>query len=68
MISLGITAELDKKKGKKMKSIIFLIVMLLTTAFFAQTPNWTSVIETNINVGSAELFGVDIFTNGDGKL
>jgi hypothetical protein len=48
-----------------MKSIIFLIVMLLTTAFFAQTPNWTGVKETNINVGTAS--SVDIYTNRDGN-
>lgn len=47
-----------------MKSIIFLII-LLTTVAFTQTPNWTSVKETNINVGSA--LSSDIFTNRDGS-
>ncbi len=32
---------------------------------FAQSPNWTSVKETNINVSSAN--SVDIFTNRDGS-
>lgn len=48
-----------------MYRILFLIVMLLSASVFAQTPNWTSVKETNINVGSAN--SVDIFTNRDGN-
>lgn len=47
-----------------MKRFIFLIVML-TTVGHTQSPNWTSVKETNINVGSAN--SVDIFTNRDGN-
>ncbi len=47
-----------------MKQIIILIV-LFTAAAFAQTPNWTSVKETNINVNNAT--SVDIFTNGYGN-
>lgn len=48
-----------------MKKIIFLIVLLFSAVITAQTPNWTSVKETNINVGSALSF--DIFTNQDGN-
>jgi len=48
-----------------MKKIIFLIILLLSVAVFAQTPNWTGVKETNINAGSA--LSVDIFTNRDGN-
>jgi hypothetical protein len=48
-----------------MKKIFFLIVMLLSAAAFAQSPNWTGVKETNINVGAA--WSVDIFTNQDGN-
>lgn len=41
---------------------------MLSAAFFAQTPNWTSVKETNINVANALYFGgVDIFTNREGN-
>ena len=36
-----------------------------SAVLIAQTPNWTSVKETNINVGSA--LSVDIFTNRDGN-
>lgn len=51
-----------------MKKIIILIVLLLYAAGFTQTPNWTSVKETNINVSNALNFGgVDIFTNRDGN-
>jgi len=51
-----------------MKKIIILIVLLLSAAGFTQTPNWTSVKETNINVSNALYFGgVDIFTNRDGN-
>lgn len=51
-----------------MKQIIILIV-LFTAAAFAQTPNWTGVKETNINVSNALHFneGIDIFTNRDGN-
>src|SRR3989339_360345 len=48
-----------------MKQIIVLIVMLFSIAVFTQTPNWTSVKETNINVNGAS--SVDIFTNGSGN-
>lgn len=48
-----------------MKKIIFLMVMMVSVAVIAQNPNWTSVKETNINVGSA--LSVDIFTNRDGN-
>jgi hypothetical protein len=47
-----------------MKSLIILIV-LLSTVVFSQTPNWTNVKETNITVGNYD--GVDIFTNRDGN-
>ncbi len=50
---------------KKMKKIIFLIVLLFSGIITAQTPNWTGIKETNINVGSA--VSVDIFTNRDGN-
>jgi hypothetical protein len=52
-----------------MKWIILLIVMLLSSAYFAQTPNWTGVKETNINVSNAYWFheGIDIFTNRNGN-
>jgi hypothetical protein len=49
----------------KMKKFLILFVVLLSATFFAQTPNWTGVKETNINVGSAS--SVDIFTNRDGN-
>ncbi|MCA2005108.1 MAG: hypothetical protein LDL01_04860, partial [Ignavibacterium sp.] len=48
-----------------MKKIIFLIVLLFSGIITAQTPNWTGIKETNINVGSA--VSVDIFTNRDGN-
>lgn len=48
-----------------MKTIIALIVFLFSTVSFTQTPNWTSVKETNISVGDYD--GVDIFTNGTGN-
>ena len=42
-----------------------LIFFAFITIGFAQSPNWTSVKETNINVSSANT--VDIFTNRDGN-
>jgi hypothetical protein len=48
-----------------MKSFIFLLIVLLTSAAFTQTPNWTTVKETNINYGSALSF--DVFTNSYGN-
>ncbi len=52
-----------------MKKIFFLIVMLFSSAVIAQTPNWTDVKETNINVSNAYYFsdGIDIFTNRYGN-
>ena len=51
-----------------MKKFLILFVLLFSAVMFAQTPNWTSVKETNINVGNAQYFGgVDIFTNRDGN-
>ncbi len=51
-----------------MKRILFLVAVLFSGVLLAQTPNWTSVKETNINVSSALYFGgVDIFTNRDGN-
>ena len=51
-----------------MKRILFLVAVLFSGVLLAQTPNWTSVKETNINVGNAIYFGgVDIFTNRDGN-
>lgn len=49
----------------KMKKFLFLFMVLFSAVLLAQTPNWTSVKETNINVGSA--ISVDIFTNRDGN-
>lgn len=47
-----------------MKKLLILIAVLFSAVLFSQTPNWTSVKETNINVGNALYFGgVDIFTN-----
>lgn len=48
-----------------MKSFIFLLIVLLTSAAYPQTPNWTAVKETNINYGSALSF--DVFTNSYGN-
>lgn len=48
-----------------MKQNISLIVIFLSMTLIAQTPNWTSVKETNINVNGA--YSVDIFTNGTGN-
>ncbi len=48
-----------------MQKITFLIVMLLSAIVFSQTPNWTNLKETNINVSAA--LSVDIFTNRDGN-
>ena len=42
-----------------------LLFFTFITVGFAQSPNWTSVKETNINVSSAN--SVDIFTNRDGN-
>lgn len=39
--------------------------MLFSIASFTQTPNWTAVKETNINVNGVN--SVDIFTNGAGN-
>ncbi len=51
-----------------MKKILFLFVFLFSAVLLAQTQNWTSVKETNINVVNAvNLGGVDIFTNRDGN-
>jgi FlgD Ig-like domain len=52
-----------------MKKILLLIVMLFSSEFLAQTPNWTDVKETNISVVNPYFFsdGVDIFTNRDGN-
>jgi Secretion system C-terminal sorting domain len=52
----------------KMIKFIMLFVVLLSAAVIAQTPNWTTVKETNINVSNALSYGsVDIFTNRDGN-
>jgi hypothetical protein len=48
-----------------MYRLLLLIVYCFSAVLIAQTPNWTSVKETNINVGSA--LSVDIFTNRDGN-
>ena len=48
-----------------MKKFLILFVVLSSAMLLAQTPNWTSVKETNINVGSAS--SVVIFTNRDGN-
>ncbi len=48
-----------------MNRLLFLIVCCFSAVILAQNPNWTSVKETNINVGSA--LSVDIFTNRDGN-
>ncbi len=48
-----------------MKKFLILFAAAFTTTLLAQTPNWTGVKETNINVGSA--VSVDIFTNRDGN-
>lgn len=48
-----------------MKKFLILLAALVTATLFAQTPNWTGIKETNINVGSA--VSVDIFTNRDGN-
>ncbi|MBV6422018.1 MAG: hypothetical protein DAHOPDDO_03306 [Ignavibacteriaceae bacterium] len=50
-----------------MKKFLIVILMLFSAAMLAQTPNWTSVKETNINVTNAPYDGVDIFTNRDGN-
>jgi len=52
-----------------MKKFLILFVILFSVAQIAQTPNWTTVKETNINVVNAPLYlgGVDIFTNRDGN-
>ena len=51
-----------------MKKFLILFVVLISSVIIAQTPNWTSVQETNINVSNALYFGgVDIFTNKDGN-
>jgi hypothetical protein len=50
-----------------MYRIFLLIVCYFSAAMLAQSPNWTSVKETNINVGSALTNGVDILTNRDGN-
>lgn len=53
----------------KMKMFLILFTVLFTAVLLAQTPNWTGVKETNINVTNAILFndGIDIFTNRDGN-
>ncbi|MFO7526630.1 MAG: T9SS type A sorting domain-containing protein [Ignavibacteriaceae bacterium] len=48
-----------------MKPFLILILFCFSAVIIAQNPNWTSVKETNINVGSALSF--DIFTNQDGN-
>jgi hypothetical protein len=48
-----------------MKKIIKSFLILLSTITFAQSSNWTSVKETNINYGSAISF--DLFTNKVGN-
>lgn len=48
-----------------MKKFLILLAALITATLLAQTPNWTGIKETNINVGSA--LSVDIFTNRDGN-
>lgn len=52
-----------------MKMFPILFAVLFTAVLLAQTPNWTGVKETNINVANAVLFndGIDIFTNRDGN-
>lgn len=48
-----------------MNRLLILIVFCFSAVIIAQSPNWTSVKETNINVSSALSF--DIFTNQDGN-
>src|SRR5690606_18412775 len=48
-----------------MNRLLFLILFCFTAVITAQNPNWSSVKETNINVGSA--LSYDIFTNQDGN-
>ncbi|MCZ7612239.1 MAG: hypothetical protein M5T52_01475 [Ignavibacteriaceae bacterium] len=45
--------------------VIFVILFCFSSVITAQNPEWGSVKETNINVGSALSF--DIFTNQDGN-
>ena len=47
-----------------MKKIVALLIMLFTAAAMAQQPSWSSLRETNINVGTN---AYDIFTNGAGN-
>ncbi|MDO8549349.1 MAG: sialidase family protein, partial [Ignavibacteria bacterium] len=46
-----------------MKYLLIFILSCFSAVILAQTPNWTNVKETNINVSSA--LSVDIFTNKD---
>jgi hypothetical protein len=48
-----------------MKNLFVLFLIFFSAVISAQTPNWTGVKETNINVGSA--YSVDIFTNNSGN-
>lgn len=48
-----------------MNRLLFLIICCFSAVILAQNPNWTSVKETNINVGSS--LSYDIFTNQDGN-
>ena len=48
-----------------MKHLLVFILCCFSAVILAQTPNWTNVKETNIDVGSA--ISVDIFTNRDGN-
>ena len=45
--------------------VIFVFLFCFSSVITAQNPEWGSVKETNINVGSALSF--DIFTNQDGN-
>ncbi len=47
-----------------MKKISVILTMLLSSVSIAQSPGWTNLKETNINVGSNNY---DIFTNGAGN-
>lgn len=48
-----------------MQRLLILILFFFSGLILAQNPNWSSVKETNINIGSALSF--DIFTNQDGN-
>jgi len=52
-----------------MKNLLILMLFFFSAVIIAQTPNWTGVKETNINVSNALYFnkGIDIFTNRDGN-